>query len=116
MRQASEAAQRAALPVDMVHADVRTYDLGTNRWDLVTLIYAPAALKRLPDIRRAVRPGGLVVYEYFAPDGPKDDVPAPGDLAKEFAGWEILRDEAVEDVPDWVKDRAKLVRFVARKK
>ena len=73
-----------------------------------------SSLHRLP--RRAVRPGGLVVYEYFAPDGPKDDVPAPSDLAKEFAGWEILRNDEVEDVPDWVKDRAKLVRFVARKK
>ncbi len=114
--QAREAAHSAGLQAEMVHADVTTYDLGTDRWDLVTLIYAPAALNRLPDIRRAVRPGGRIVYEYFAPDGPKDHAPAAGELEKEFAGWEIIRDEEVEDVPDWVKDRAKLVRFVARKK
>lgn len=100
----------------MVHADVGTFDFGTDRWDLVALIYAPAALKRLPDLRRAVRPGGLVVYEYFAPAGPSDHAPGPGELAKEFTGWEILQDEEVEDVPDWAVDRAKLVRFVARKK
>ena len=114
LRQASEAAQRARLQVDMVHADLTTFDFGTDRWDLVALIYAPS--ERLPDIRRAVRPGGLVVYEYFAPAGPSNHSPVPADLAKEFAGWEILRDEEVEDVPDWAVDRAKLVRFVARKK
>jgi SAM-dependent methyltransferase len=116
LRQAGEAAQHAGLRADMVHADVGTFDFGTDRWDLVALIYAPAALKRLPDLRRAVRPGGLVVYEYFAPAGPSDHAPGPGELAKEFTGWEILQDEEVEDVPDWAVDRAKLVRFVARKK
>ena len=99
-----------------MHADAKTFDFGTDRWDLVTLIYAPSALGRLADIRRAVRPGGLVVYEYFAPDGPGDHSPVAGDLAKQFARWDILRAEEVEDVPDWATDRARLVRFVARKK
>ena len=41
-----------------------------------------------------------------------------GQLAKLFAGdaWEILRDEIVDDQPDWSTDRATLVRFVARRK
>ena len=116
LAQAREAAHRAGVQAEMVHADVKTYDFGTNRWDLVTLIYAPSALGRLADIRRAVRPGGLIVYEFFAPDGPNEDEPVPAVLAKAFAGWDILRNEEVEDVPDWTVDRAKLVRFVARKK
>lgn len=114
--QAREAAHQAGVQAEMLHADVRTFDFGTDRWDLVTLIYAPAALGRLPDIRRAVRPGGLVVYEYFAPTEGDDHAPTARDLAAEFAGWEIVRNEEVEDVPDWLKDRAKLVRLVARKK
>lgn len=116
LRQARESAERAKLALDALHADVKTFDLGQERWDLVTLIYAPAAKERLADIQRSVRRGGLLVYEYFAPQGEDDDDAfAPGELAKRFAGWEILRDEIVEDVPDWAVNRAKLQRFVARK-
>lgn len=117
LQQAREAAQRAKLSIDAINADVKTFDLGRDRWDLVTLIYAPAAKERIPDIQRSVRRGGLVVYEYFAPETEDDDDAfAPGKLAKQFAGWEILRDEIVEDVPDWALNRAKVQRFVARKK
>ena len=37
-------------------------------------------------------------------------------LARLFTGFEIVRDDVVEDTPDWAKDRARLVRFVARKR
>jgi SAM-dependent methyltransferase len=116
LQKAREAARRAGLHLDLVHADARTFDFGRDRWDLVTLIYAPAVLGRIHDIQRGVRRGGLVVYEYFVPDGPNDEAPAPGELAKQFAGWDVLRDDIVEDVPDWAEDRAKLERFVARKR
>ena len=117
LQQAREAATRDKLSLDAVNADVRTFDFGSNRWDLVTLIYAPSAVKRIADIQRSIRPGGLLVYEYFAPESPADDdAPQPGALAKQFGdGWEILRDEIVDDVPDWAVDKAKIQRFVARK-
>jgi len=117
MRQARQAAEQAKVKLDMINTDVGTFDFGRDRWDLVTLIYAPSAKKRIPDIQRSVRRGGLVVYEYFAPVGGDDDPPKPGELAKLFGdGWEILRDDVVDDVPDWAEDHAKLERFVARKK
>lgn len=117
LQQARDAAQRANLSLDAIHADVKKFDFGHERWDLVTMIYAPAAKERLADIQRSVRRGGLFVYEYFAPEGDDDDDAfAPGGLAKQFAGWEIVRDEIVEDVPDWALNRAKVQRFVARKK
>jgi SAM-dependent methyltransferase len=118
LRQAREAAAKGKLPLDAINADVHTFDFGRDRWDLVTLIYAPSALARIPDIQRSIRRGGLFVYEYFAPETPADtDAAGPGVLAKQFAdGWEIVRDEVVDDVPDWAQDKAKLVRFVARKK
>jgi SAM-dependent methyltransferase len=117
LRQAREAATRDKLALDLVNTDVTTYDFGHERWDLVTLIYAPSALKRIPDIQRAIRPGGLFVYEYFAPESPDDDdAAAPGELKKQFAGWDILRDDVVDDVPDWAQDKAMLERFVARKR
>jgi len=94
---------------------VMTFDYGNERYDLVAMIYAWPALKKIPDLQRATKPGGLFVYEYFVQDR-DDNAPAPGALAKQFAGWEILRDEIVEAVPDWAADHAKIQRFVARKK
>ncbi len=104
----------------MIDGDIGTFDFGIDRWDLVTLIYAPSAQKRIADIQRSVKRGGLVIYEYFAPDpadGDDNGAPAPGALAKQFAGgWDIVRDEIVDGVPDWGENRAKLQRFVARKR
>lgn len=116
VRQARAAAEARKLQLDAIVADVAAFDYGTARWDLVAMIYAWPALARIPDLQRATRRGGVFVYEYFAPGGPAADAPAVGALAKQFSGWEILRDEIVDDVPDWAADRAKIQRFVARKK
>jgi len=116
IRQARTAAEQKHLALDAVVADVKTYDYGTAKWDLVAMIYAWPALSRIGDLQAALKPGGLFVYEYFAHIGDNDDSPAPGALAKQFAGWDILVDEIVDGVPDWAADRAKLQRFVARKR
>ena len=60
----------------------------------------------------------LFVLEYFAyaPDNGQDDGIKPGVLAKQFADFEILRDEQVDGTPDWAMSHAKLQRFVARKR
>ena len=116
VRQARVAAEQKHLAIDAIVADVATFDYGSDRYDLVAMIYAWPALKQIPALQRATKKGGLFVYEYFAPGDRTDDAPAPGALAKQFAGWEILRDEIVEGVPDWAADRAKIQRFVARKR
>lgn len=118
-RQARTAAAQRGVPFDAVVADVTKFDYGVARYDLVAMIYAFPALRRIADLQRATKPGGLFVYEYFAPDGsPADDAPPPGALAKQFtaAGWDIVTDEIVEAVPDWALDRARIQRFVARKR
>jgi hypothetical protein len=56
------------------------------------------------------------VYEFFGPGDRAQDAFAAGALAKQFAGWEILLDEIVDGVPDFAADRAKIQRFVARKR
>jgi SAM-dependent methyltransferase len=112
------AAQRK-LALDAVDMNIDKYDFGINRWDLVTMIYATDNSTWMEKIKPSLRKGGLFVLEYFALDpsnGNDDGIPA-GKLAKLFGdGFEILRDEVVDDVPDWGMDWAKLVRFVARKK
>jgi SAM-dependent methyltransferase len=115
IRQLRNNATEKHLQVHAVVADVKTYDYGTEQWDLVAMIYAWPALGKLAELQRATKHGGLFVYEFFAPTPGDDDAPKPGELAKQFAGWEIVRDEIVDDVPDWRQDRAKIQRFVARK-
>jgi SAM-dependent methyltransferase len=115
----AEAAKRK-LALETVNVNIDQYDFGKNKWDLVTMIYATNKVAWIEKIKPSLRPGGLFVVEYFArePDDKDDDGGfAAGQLAALFAsGFEILRDEIVEDAPDWAVERAKLVRFVARKR
>jgi SAM-dependent methyltransferase len=118
VHQARAAAAARGLGIDTVITDLATYDYGVAKYDLVAMIYAYPALDRLADVQRAVKPGGLFVYEFFA-KGPHGDLdaPEPGKLARQFAdGWDVLRDDVVDDVPDWRDDRATIERFVARKR
>jgi SAM-dependent methyltransferase len=117
--EARAAAAKRKLTLDAVDVDIDRYDFGTNKWDLVTMIYATDNATWMERIKPSLRRGGLFVLEYFAldPSNGQDDGIPPGKLAKIFAdGFEILRDDVVDDVPDWATDHAKLARFVARKK
>lgn len=116
LRQAREEATRRGLALETVDANLDTYDFGSERYDLVTMIYAGNDAAWIDKAMRSLRPHGLFVMEYFADDKPTPKLVWAGDLAKVFAGYEILRNEVVEDTPDWAMDRAKLVRFVARKR
>jgi SAM-dependent methyltransferase len=112
----AEAAKRK-LALETVNVNIDDYDFGKSKWDLVTMIYAGDSEKWIEKIKVGLRPGGLFIVEFFAKVGDDEGSFAPGQLAKLFAaGFEILRDEVVEDAPDWALDRAKLVRFVAKKK
>jgi hypothetical protein len=117
LKVARDEAAKRKLELSTVNADIDGWDFGKARWDLVAMIYPGD--KKLAWIEKAkvgLKPGGLFVYEYFAGDDTDDGGFKPGELAKLFAdGFTIVRDDTVEDRPDWAMDRAKLVRFVARK-
>jgi len=119
IKQAKDAAAKQKLKLDAVQADIHTWDFGTARWDLVTLIYAGSRPALVEKIQRSVRKGGLVVVEFFqkeATAGTGVGGFEPGELAAEFKnGWKILRDDNVEDISDWGLHKTKLVRFVAEK-
>jgi SAM-dependent methyltransferase len=117
LRIAREQAVKRKLALDTVNADIDEWDFGTNRFDLVTMMYAGDHAKWIDKIKASLRAGGLFVVEGWAKESP--DSPTgfgEGQLAKLFDGYEILRDEIVEGVPDWAWDKGKLVRFVVRKK
>ncbi len=118
MRIAREAASARHLPLDTVEADLKTYDFGVAKWDLVALIYAPDERALIERAKKSMKTGGLLVLEHFAhvdPDG--GDNIGDGEFVTLFKdGFDILRDEVIETTPDWKKDRAKVKRFVARKR
>ncbi|MEO6775684.1 MAG: methyltransferase domain-containing protein [Kofleriaceae bacterium] len=118
--QTRDAARANHLDVELIEDDLDKADLGTAKYDLVTMIYAGSDLKTIAKAQQALKPGGTFVYEFVA----KTDATGPvawrgfgkGELAKLFAGYEIVRDELVADTPDWGGAKEPLVRFVARKR
>jgi SAM-dependent methyltransferase len=135
-REALDAADRwanaADLPVETVEADVRRWS-PDRRWDAVIVTF----LQLLPDerprlyrrMRDLVRPGGVVLGEWFRPEhlggeydrlGPSTDdrmVP-PDELRAAFVDDDIVFCESVDaELAEGplLRGRAAVVRFVARR-
>lgn len=112
-------ADKRKLTMTTISQDIDKWDFGKEKWDLITMIYPGD--NHVPWVEKAkvaLKKDGVFVLEFFAGDpGDTDGGYQPGQLAKLFAGSEftILRDDLVEDRPDWAVDKAKLVRFVAKK-
>ncbi|NVB84708.1 MAG: methyltransferase domain-containing protein [Kofleriaceae bacterium] len=121
LRQAREAAAKQKLKVDFIDADVEKYDLGTAKWDIVTMLYAGSDAKLVERVKPSLAKGGLFICEYFHADSEVAKAGAMGWKSGELAalfkdGFTILKDEVVEDTADWAGQRkTKLVRFVAQK-
>jgi SAM-dependent methyltransferase len=114
-----DSAAAANVKIETVEADTDDYDLGTDRWDLVAMIYAGADDPLVKRAQVALKKGGLFVTEYFATDSDTAKMGAGGwdkaALAAEFKGFKIVRDDEVLDLPDYGKEKDKVVRFVAEK-
>jgi|GEM_PF-505082 len=116
LRIARAQAIKRELALETINADLDQWDFGVERFDLVTLLYAGDHTKWMAKIQASLRVGGLVIIEGWARTVPESDVGfTEGQLAKLFDSLEILRDEIVDDVPDWAWDKGRLVRFIARK-
>ena len=113
------AARRSARDRDVTvlqwAADLDTYPLPTGRFDLLccTRFLLRA---RWDDLKRAVTPGGFVLYETFTvgqiargfgPASP-EHLLHPGELTAAFSGWTILHAEEAQEP-------AAMARLVARK-
>lgn len=117
-----EIAKKAALAkhvkLDTIEADSDTYDFGTAKWDLVTLIYAGSDHELIERLQRSVKKGGWFVVEFFGKSttaGSGIGGFAPGELAALFPGWKIETDEVVEGTPDWGSGKGQVARFAAQK-
>jgi len=81
---AQERARSLDVHINALVADVNRFDLGTNQWDLICLLYFVIS-EGMPNIRQriatALKPGGLVIAEGFG-------LPAINTLLAERSNWE----------------------------
>jgi len=120
IRIAKEAAVKDKVKLDAINANVDKWDLGKDKWDLVTMIYAGDDEKLVERAKASLKKGGLFVLEYFHADSDAKKAGAggwaTGALAAHFKdGYKILRDDVVDDIADFSLRKQKLVRFVAEK-
>ncbi len=95
--------------------------LGEDEWGAI-LVFRYLHRPLLPAIRRAICPGGLLVYETFTTEQPRfgrphnpDFLLRPGELQDAFGAWEILYSfEGVVPDADGSRQQA-IARLVARR-
>lgn len=120
LRIARQTAEQQGLALRAIHQDIDRFDLTQETWDLVTMIYMGKDVDVVKRILASLRHNGLFVCEYFHADS-KFSAGSGGWRTGELAevvgnGFEVLRDEVVEDQVDWAnRCRTMLVRFVARR-
>jgi SAM-dependent methyltransferase len=107
-----------------IEHDANTYDWGSQQWDLIVLSYADESA-HVEQVRSALKPGGLLVFENFHTDINQEPGRRPGkeigfktdELRNLYtaAGLEIVRYEEPMGVADFSRETHRLVRLVARK-
>ena len=123
---AERLAEEQGVGIQAVVADLTAYDLGEALYDLITDFYAYEP-RLFPGIVRALKPGGMFVFETFSIDhlevggsfGPRNPafLVKPNELLKRLEALRILyyEDTVVELDSGRHKGPAALVRLIARK-
>jgi predicted O-methyltransferase YrrM len=109
VRIANRSAAGAGVKIHTVVARDDQFDLGAAQWDLIVVTYVRDLTAHDAAIfKRALRPGGIVVYENGSSPG--------NEVLKAFLGFRIVRFENVEAVADWNREEKHLVqRLIAEK-
>jgi SAM-dependent methyltransferase len=116
-------AARVGVKINTVLKSREEFDFGVAQWDLIVITYetiplgTPSYGERL---RNSLRAGGLIVVETTASDAGQPltrsvDVD-PARLRRAFDDFRILHFEDGVAMPDWGKEKTRLVRFVAEKR
>ena len=126
-------AKQLNLSIITVHASVEDFNYGENKWDLVVLCYIDAILQGcitygdfVAKLARSVRPGGIIVYEFYHRDHFLEVLVNPpaswgcteDQLIMKFEehGFKVLRCTASVEKSDWSRNSHKIIKFVAWKR
>lgn len=118
--EAEREAHRRKLKLTALQSGYQNFNYGEEKWDLIVLSYFfPRDLPaRLFD---AIRPGGLVLVEYYHTDAQKVrfiDGTDHAELAQLFSRYRILHYEDIDAPHDWgvtLAKKQRLVRLLAQK-
>jgi SAM-dependent methyltransferase len=120
---AQKNADKAGVKIKTILKSNEDFEFGTDIWSLIVITYEPVPLteaKYINRISQSLRSGGIIVIESFASDfSSQNRKPVdidPVQLKKAFADFNIIRFEDKLDIPDWSKEKSRLVRMVAQKK
>jgi SAM-dependent methyltransferase len=116
-------AKKAGVALDARRSAIEDFEYGEAEWDLIALIYVPYIAHEGPamgKLARALKSGGLLVIESFASErGTPQRRPVdidPAALKASLSGFELVRFDDVEAVPEWDPKPTRLVRVIARKR
>lgn len=109
LRKAARLARDRGVEIELVEADLATFDLGETAWSGIVSIFAhtPPAIRSSLHARvvRALAPGGVLVLEAYRPEqialgtgGPRDVamMPTLSELRAELGGLELVVAREVE--------------------
>ena len=116
-------AQRAGVKLNAIHVAEEDFDYGTDQWDLIVLVYGPfpvTSAAYVERLRKAMKPGGIIVIESYSVDANTANRPAiaidPVQLQAAFKDFRLLHFEDTLAMPDWGKTVTRVVRMVAEKR
>lgn len=117
---AKQTAASKKLKLETIHADMTTWDYGTEKWDLVAMIYEGGDPAVIEKVKAGLKHGGVFVLEFFTDKSETAKMMNmgvdPDAIAGMFKdGFTIVRDEVVDDIADWGLVKDQLLRFVAVK-
>lgn len=123
---ARRTAQRDGVPLNAIQADAFEFDYGTDRWDLLLLVYAPIPYDDaglLQRIKASVKHGGHVLVEMpiemHQPPERRPRIPGdlmPGELPELFRDFEIVSYSETLDISDFYGERKLIGRLLARRR
>jgi SAM-dependent methyltransferase len=114
LRAARDAARRAGVTIRTVEATHETFDFGKTAWDLIVVSYA--YIDTLdpswpPRLWHSLRPGGLVVFQGTAAEGPSSS-----EVSRLWEPFRLLRFEDLNRGEEWFEGQpVRTIKVVARK-
>jgi len=117
LAQATEAAARQGLILKTELASHESFDFGTNRWDLVVMIFPGTSMEEqfVRKVKASLKPGGHIVVEQFNAPPVEGAIGPANALFRSFQDLRVLRYEDVQEISDWGRMKARIGRIAAVK-